>query len=266
MLVANIANSNPSNSTEILGTSGFQYKSRWRNKIAEYKFGENDSDTDDNIDEVRRQLKLDKNKRRPLAVICQYNLAGNAYLEKEGVSRDSQSYITTEVLANKQTKKIKDIFNYYYRKNLKQKNTYLIEAFNEDNKNQLYVLLNKKTKLFPEACALEKVNAESAAIFILEDIIFQHRSTREILSDQEIYSCNTLFGKDWDKYIALALFAYRTTVHSVMGYTPFYLLYGREFIFPIETNFITYQTRPGTEEELQEQIYRRLENLLVTKA
>ena len=38
----------------------------------------------------------------------------------------------------------------------------------------------------------------------------------------------------WDKHINEVLFAYRTSQHSVIRQTPFYLMYGREAILPIE--------------------------------
>ena len=34
--------------------------------------------------------------------------------------------------------------------------------------------------------------------------------------------------EEWEKYLPLALFAYRTAVHSSTGVTPFKLMYGRE--------------------------------------
>jgi hypothetical protein len=42
------------------------------------------------------------------------------------------------------------------------------------------------------------------------------------------------FETDWDKYLPLLLFAYRTTTQSSAGQTPFKLLYGREATQPLE--------------------------------
>src|SRR5881398_1295404 len=39
---------------------------------------------------------------------------------------------------------------------------------------------------------------------------------------------------EWDKHIESVLFAYRTTKHNIMKKTPFFMVYGREAILPIE--------------------------------
>jgi len=43
----------------------------------------------------------------------------------------------------------------------------------------------------------------------------------------------------WDEYIESVLFAYRTTKHSTIGQTPFYMMYGREAVLPIDEIDIT---------------------------
>ena len=40
--------------------------------------------------------------------------------------------------------------------------------------------------------------------------------------------------KDWDKYLKYLLFAYRSAPHSVTGFTPFELIYGRDVRGPLE--------------------------------
>ena len=42
---------------------------------------------------------------------------------------------------------------------------------------------------------------------------------------------------NWDEYLQMACFAYRTTPHSSTGATPFELLYGREPVFPADALF-----------------------------
>ena len=39
---------------------------------------------------------------------------------------------------------------------------------------------------------------------------------------------------DWDEHLDSVLFAYRTSVHASTKYTPFYLMYGRDPVLPIE--------------------------------
>lgn len=40
--------------------------------------------------------------------------------------------------------------------------------------------------------------------------------------------------KDWHTQIPLALLAYRTSIHTPMGTTPFSLVYGAEAVMPLE--------------------------------
>ena len=46
-------------------------------------------------------------------------------------------------------------------------------------------------------------------------------------------------GSDWPTNLAAVLFADRTTVHGPTGYTPFYMVYGREPILPVKSRFPT---------------------------
>ncbi|OXA48991.1 Transposon Ty3-I Gag-Pol polyprotein [Folsomia candida] len=50
--------------------------------------------------------------------------------------------------------------------------------------------------------------------------------------------------KDWDKFLFQITFAINTSVHKVTGFSPFYMLYGREAVYPIEREVIN-----GGEEE-----------------
>ena len=41
------------------------------------------------------------------------------------------------------------------------------------------------------------------------------------------------FGMDWDLYVDAAVFAYRATINEATGFSPFFLLYGRECLLPL---------------------------------
>lgn len=45
---------------------------------------------------------------------------------------------------------------------------------------------------------------------------------------------------DWDVYLPYVLYAYRTAPHHTTKHSPFYLLYGREAVFPLDTELSSY--------------------------
>ena len=42
------------------------------------------------------------------------------------------------------------------------------------------------------------------------------------------------FGLDWDRYVDAAVFTYRVSLNDATGYSPFFLLYGRECVVPAD--------------------------------
>ncbi|MCO5600553.1 hypothetical protein L7F22_054667 [Adiantum nelumboides] len=45
--------------------------------------------------------------------------------------------------------------------------------------------------------------------------------------------------KDWDKHLGAALWAYRTSFRTSLGYTPYHLVFGKEAILPIEVQLVS---------------------------
>ena len=45
--------------------------------------------------------------------------------------------------------------------------------------------------------------------------------------------------KDWHKYLPFALCAYRTSIHTSMGATPYKLVYGIETVLPTEVEILS---------------------------
>ncbi|CAG8568973.1 2164_t:CDS:2, partial [Gigaspora rosea] len=55
-----------SRDSEVSDDSSFEwYSYTWNDKVPEYKFEENDSDEDNTIDEIRRQIRIKKEKVKP---------------------------------------------------------------------------------------------------------------------------------------------------------------------------------------------------------
>ena len=62
---------------------------------------------------------------------------------------------------------------------------------------------------------------------------------------------------DWDLYISSVLFAYRTRKHNTTRHEPFYLMYGRDVVLPIEFTVTTPQVELH-ETDLQEDLIKRV--------
>ena len=64
-------------------------------------------------------------------------------------------------------------------------------------------------------------------------------------------------SEDWDQMIPAALFAYRTCRHETTKRTPFFLLYGREATYPVETVVTTQIPSTAMQETIDDQLVRR---------
>jgi len=68
----------------------------------------------------------------------------------------------------------------------------------------------------------------------------------------------------WDELLSSAIFSYRTTPHSTTGYTPFFLMHGREAILPLEFTIPTHRFTPSKPLDTQDWIKARLNILIGT--
>jgi len=68
-------------------------------------------------------------------------------------------------------------------------------------------------------------------------------------------------GHPWDELLSSALLAYRTTPHSTTGYTPFFLMYGREAVLPLEHIYPTHHFNLSGPTDTEEWILQRLKVL-----
>src|SRR5439155_16704712 len=68
--------------------------------------------------------------------------------------------------------------------------------------------------------------------------------------------------KEWDQYVDATLFAYRTKTHKMTGYSPFYLIYGRQATLPVELKIPSGRTEnDNVEDILMERLYQIIETL-----
>ncbi|GBC00600.1 hypothetical protein RclHR1_03900017 [Rhizophagus clarus] len=67
-------------------------------------------------------------------------------------------------------------------------------------------------------------------------------------------------NKEWDQLVDATLFAYRTKKHSTTGFTPFYLVYGRQATLPIDLKLPNIQEK-DEQNPLLARLYQLIENL-----
>ncbi|MCO5607624.1 hypothetical protein L7F22_061821 [Adiantum nelumboides] len=71
-----------------------------------------------------------------------------------------------------------------------------------------------------------------------------------------------LHPKEWDKHLDVALWAYRSSFKTSLGYTPFHLVYGQEALLPIEVELASLRVLKAHQEDNQEkQVKKRIIDL-----
>jgi len=70
--------------------------------------------------------------------------------------------------------------------------------------------------------------------------------------------------KQWDLFVHASLFAYRTMKHNTTHQTPFFLVYGRQAVMPVELEISSYPEEPITEENFEDTLIRRTHDLIST--
>ena len=67
--------------------------------------------------------------------------------------------------------------------------------------------------------------------------------------------------QDWDKHLNGALWAYRTSFKTTLGYTPFHLVYGKEALLPIEVKLTSLRILGGQVGSQTQKVQQRLMDL-----
>ena len=67
--------------------------------------------------------------------------------------------------------------------------------------------------------------------------------------------------KEWDEFVEATLFAYRTKKHKTTGYTPFYLMHGRQAVLPIDLKIPGYDDSDNISNPLMDRLYHLIEQV-----
>ena len=81
-------------------------------------------------------------------------------------------------------------------------------------------------------------------------IIHYYRTLRKLLANKD---------EDWEDYFNGVLFAINTNTSTATKYSSFFLMYGRDPVFPVESEIQSMQPLPSfTEDELELQLSRHV--------
>ena len=119
---------------------------------------------------------------------------------------------------------------------------------------------NYQSKLFREMCRLLEINQTRTSSY--------HPSGNGMSErfNQCLYDMITTYIDDnqtnWDEDLALVTSAYRSSVHSSTGYSPNYLMFGREVTLPIQLQYGCFPKSHNCEKESEyvESLKAKLEN------
>ena len=99
---------------------------------------------------------------------------------------------------------------------------------------------NFERSLFRELCSLLNIQKTRTTAYHPESDGFMERFNRTLENMLSMYVEDN--QTDWDLHLQSVMLAYRSTIQDTTGYTPHFLMAGREINFPIDVMFL-YPTR-----------------------
>ncbi|UYV71040.1 hypothetical protein LAZ67_8001511, partial [Cordylochernes scorpioides] len=110
--------------------------------------------------------------------------------------------------------------------------------------------------------AIPNGSSEEVGKFIVEDVILKHGAPRELISDRD--------QRNWDSVLPYVTFAYNTAKQETTGFSPFYLVHGRDVETPLDT-ILTYREEANLEDYVESLVTnaedaRQLARLNILKA
>lgn len=113
-----------------------------------------------------------------------------------------------------------------------------------------------ESKLFQEMCNIMELEHKTSTAFHPQGNSRVERMVKVVVNLMAAY-CND--QKDWDTNLPLLTLAYRSTIHEVTGYTPNYLMLGREVFLPLD---IMVGTIPGDQRLIAPEYIAKLKERL----
>eukprot|EP00117_Sycon_ciliatum_P020844 scpid75746/ scgid18439/ Retrovirus-related Pol polyprotein from transposon 412; Protease; Reverse transcriptase; Endonuclease len=88
-----------------------------------------------------------------------------------------------------------------------------------------------ESDLFQDLCRTLHIHKTRTTLYHPQCDGLVERSNRTVQNILEVYTNDT--QSDWDKHLRTTMLAYNTRVHSTTGFTPYFLMFGREATLPL---------------------------------